>query len=456
MVFKRCVALVAALATAAILTPAAVAAEGDIAEALKRIPGLTVVAEKPAPEGYRFFHLTFTQPADHHDPRAGTFEQRYTLLHKDFSAPTVAFSSGYNVNEKPVLSEPAQLVGGNQLSMEYRYFKPSRPAKEDFAKQLTIWQAAVDEHRAVQAFKEIYQGKWLATGASKGGMTATYYRRFFPDDVDGTIPYVAPNDVVDSRDSYNRFLDRVGDDPRCRAALKAVQRAVLERRDEFLALAAKEVAEKNLTFTTVGTIDISLELVVIESYWTFWQYEKQADCATVPAAGSPAEVIYQWFDKVESLVIYADQVHEPFVPYYYQSAAQLGGPEAYDGHLRDLLRYPGKYVPSTFVPKSIEIPPFDHFAMADIDFWVRTRGSRLLFIYGANDPWGAERFEPARRRDTATFTVPGGNHTSRIAQLPPAEAAAATAMVRRWAGLPPVAGTRSSAPADFGAERPRL
>jgi hypothetical protein len=28
-------------------------------------------------------------------------------------------------------------------------------------------------------------------------MTATYFRRFFPDDVDATIPYVAPNDVIE-------------------------------------------------------------------------------------------------------------------------------------------------------------------------------------------------------------------------------------------------------------------
>jgi len=32
----------------------------------------------------------------------------------------------------------------------------------------------------------------VATGGSKGGMTAVFHRRFFPDDVDGTVPYVAP------------------------------------------------------------------------------------------------------------------------------------------------------------------------------------------------------------------------------------------------------------------------
>ncbi|MFD8495848.1 S28 family serine protease [Amycolatopsis sp. NPDC059657] len=453
MVVKKLTTLLAILATAFTLAPVATAAQapGDIVEALKHIPGLTVVSEKPAPAGFRFFHLTFTQPADHRDPRAGTFEQRYTLLHRDFAAPTVAYTSGYNMNEAASRSEVTQIVNGNQLSMEYRYFTPSRPAKPDWTKQLTIWQAAADEHRAVQAMKSIYPGKWLATGGSKGGMTATYFRRFFPHDVDGTIPYVAPNDVINEHDSYNRFLARVGNDPQCRAALKAVQRDVLTRRDEFGVLAAKEAAEKKYTFTTVGSIDIAIELTVIDSYWAFWQYQKQADCATVPAAGSPADVIYKWYDRVESLVTYSDQALEGYVPYYYQASVQLGSPESYDSYLQDLIRYPGKNVASTFVPKSIKMPPFDHFAMPDIDFWVRTQGDRLLYIYGENDPWGVERFRPSRHHDTAVYTVPGGNHGAKIAQLPAAQAAEATAMVRRWAGLPPVAGalTQSITPAGF-------
>src|SRR3954468_24586794 len=150
------------------------AGPADIEAALRKTPGLTIVKEDPAPAGFRFFELTFTQPADHRHPGAGPLQQRFTLLHRDFAAPTVAFTSGYNVSTAPNRSEPTQIVDGNQLSMEYRYFTPSRPEPENWAKQLTIWQAAADEHRAVQAFKAIYPGKWLATGGSKGGMTATY------------------------------------------------------------------------------------------------------------------------------------------------------------------------------------------------------------------------------------------------------------------------------------------
>jgi hypothetical protein len=449
---RRLFTAVAAAVLAVVgLAPVASAGPADIEAALRKIPGLTIVKEDPAPAGFRFFELTFTQPADHRHPGAGTFQQRFTLLHRDFAAPTVAFTSGYNVSTAPNRSEPTQIVDGNQLSMEYRYFTPSRPEPENWAKQLTIWQAAADEHRAVQAFKPIYPGKWLATGGSKGGMTATYFRRFFPDDVDATIPYVAPNDVIDPADVYNRFLSRVGDDPACRDALKAIQRDALKRRDELGAIAAVDAANRGLTFSIVGSADKSLEISVIDSYFAFWQYQKQADCATVPKAGAPAAEVYAWYEKVESLNTYSDQDLAPYIPYYYQAAVQLGSPEAYDGYLRDLLRYPGADQPKTFVPGSIRLPRFDYLAMPDIDFWVKSRGSRLLFVYGSNDPWGAEPFELGfGSKDSYRYYVQGGNHGSKIAQLPPAEAAEATATVRRWAGLPSGAAlTARSAPAGF-------
>src|ERR1700712_3113063 len=97
----RCSAALLALATAVTLAPAANAAGEDIKAALEGVPGLTVVKEDPAPTGFRFFELTFTQPADHRNPRAGTFEQRFTLLHRDITAPTVVYTSGYNVSLSP-------------------------------------------------------------------------------------------------------------------------------------------------------------------------------------------------------------------------------------------------------------------------------------------------------------------------------------------------------------------
>lgn len=108
--------------------PSAAAAQGDdIAQRLDAIPGMTLIEERDAPEPYRFFVLSYTQPADHSNPGAGSFEQRLTLLHNATDRPMVLHTSGYNVRISPTRSEPARLVDGNQISVEQRFFTPSRP-----------------------------------------------------------------------------------------------------------------------------------------------------------------------------------------------------------------------------------------------------------------------------------------------------------------------------------------
>ena len=135
--------------------------------------------------------MTFDQPADHGHPEGVHFQQRLTLLHRDVAAPMIIFNSGYDLDPNPSRSEPTRFVNGNQLSCEHRYFAASRPDPTDWT-LLDIEQAAADQHRVIQAFKTIYGGRWLSTGASKGGMTSIFHRRFYLYDVDGTVAYVAP------------------------------------------------------------------------------------------------------------------------------------------------------------------------------------------------------------------------------------------------------------------------
>lgn len=276
-----------ALARSAGTTAAAGAASvaddpsADIKDRLAGIPGLTVTEEQPTTTGHRYFLLTYTQPIDHARPWLGTFQQRLSVLHKGYDRPTVFYTNGYTLRTAPSRTEPARLVDGNQVSIEYRYFTPSRPEPADWSKA-GIKQAATDAHRLITALKRIYQQEWLSTGASKGGMSSTYHRRFFPDDVAGTIAYVAPNDVDEREDSaYSRFFRNVGT-PECRAALTATQRELLARRDRLEPRYAADNAAAGSTFTTIGSADKAYELAVLDSVWAFWQYSLAADCVNVP------------------------------------------------------------------------------------------------------------------------------------------------------------------------------
>ncbi|MEU1790439.1 S28 family serine protease [Streptomyces sparsogenes] len=424
-------------------------AEPDIKDRILAIPGMRFVEEKPY-AGYRFLVLTYTQPIDHRHPSKGTFEQRFTLLHRSTDRPTVFYTSGYNVSTSPRRSEPTQLVDGNQVSLEYRFFTPSRPNPADWSK-LDIWQAASDQHRLFRALKGIYGKRWLATGGSKGGMTATYYRRFYPHDMDGTVAYVAPNDVVDKEDSaYDRFFASVGT-PECRARLNAVQREALVRREEIVARYQKWAQEEGQTFEVIGSADKAYENVVHDLVWAFWQYHLVSECADVPAPTASTDELYTFIDDISGFSAYTDQGLEPYTPYYYQAGTELGAPEFDTPHLDGLLRYPGTYVPRSYVPRDIPMR-FRPAAMRDIDSWVRHDARRMLFVYGQNDPWGAERFRLGKgAEDAYVYTVAGGNHGSNIGQLSADEKAKATAAVQRWAGVEPAA--RPLAPYDARLDR---
>ncbi|MGW7378446.1 S28 family serine protease [Streptomyces sp. NPDC054794] len=411
----------------------------DIKDRLLAIPGMSLIQEKPY-TGYRYFVLNYTQPIDHRNPSKGTFQQRITVLHKDVSRPTVFYTSGYNVSTTPSRREPTQIVDGNQVSMEYRFFTPSRPDPADWSK-LDIWQAASDQHRIFAALKSVYSNKWIATGGSKGGMTATYYERFYPRDMDGVVAYVAPNDVVNNEDSaYDRFFANVGT-KECRDRLNAVQREALVRREPLEKKYAQYAADNGLTFTTVGSLDKAYEAVVLDYVWGFWQYSLLKDCDTIPAKAATAtdDEIWNSVDTISGFSAYADQGLEQYTPYYYQAGTQLGAPTIHFPYIeKGLIRY-GYQPPRNFVPRSIPMR-FHPGVMRDVDTWIRHHATHMVFVYGQNDPWGSERFRPGKgARDAYVFTAPGLNHGANVAGLVPDEKALATARILQWAGVAPAA-----------------
>ncbi|MBV2365022.1 S28 family serine protease [Streptomonospora nanhaiensis] len=432
-----------ALLTAAslLLSGAPVSADPgpDITDRLEAIPGLRVIDEVETEPGFRYFVLGYTQPADHDRPRGQTFEQRLTLLHRGLDRPTVLHTSGYGVNTRPFRAEPTRLVDGNQISTEQRFFEPSRPEPADWD-DLDIRQAAADHHRIIEALNDVYTEEWVSTGASKGGMTSVYHRRFYPGDLDGTVAYVAPNDVHDGRDrAYLEFFETVGEDPSCQEDLEALQRTALERRGELVDHYTGLAEENGWTFDqTIGSADKAFEMLVLDTAWAFWQYQPQPQaCAEVPAADAPTTEIAAFLDEVAGFSFYTDQGTIPYIPYYYQAATQLGTPSVPTGHLRGLLRYPGLFQARTYLTDELDDARFDRRAMPDIDRWVRTRSEQMLFVDGEWDPWGAEPFRvpESTRRETMRFVAPEANHGANIAALEAADRAAATEALRRWAGV---------------------
>lgn len=417
----------------------------DIASKLKAIKGVTLTTDTVLPQlpDERYYELTFKQAVDHRHPEKGTFEQRVRILHKSVDRPVVLFATGYDLYTPPAYrSEPTKILDADQVAVEQRYFTPSRPNLKDPGNwsDLNIWQAATDHHVIVQALKKIYKGNWISTGASKGGMTSVYHHRFYPHDVAGTVAYVAPNnpDVWDNK-PYDKFFNTVGT-PDCRAKLNALQQEALNRRNEIDGMIAAQAAAQNppVHFSTVKTIDRAFEVDVIDFRWAFWQYHLAAECAGIPATTADTKTIFDWIDSVDPWLGNTDESLAEFVPYYYQAATQLGEPNPSTSYLKGLKYGPGFDTSRTFIPSSIRVPGFDFRAMPDIDHWVKTKGSHLMFLYGGNDPWGVKPFRLGKgTKDSLWYSVAGQRHSgSLISVLPQQQHAQAVAALFRWAGIP--------------------
>jgi hypothetical protein len=76
--------------------------------------------------------------------------------------------------------------------------------------------------------------------------------------------------------------------------------------------------------------------------------------------------------------------------------------------------------------------------------WVFSHGSHLLFLYGQDDPWSAQRFAlGAGTSDSAIYIIKGGSHLTPYTDLPSAQAKVIIETLRRWAGLPASGGIQA-------------
>jgi hypothetical protein len=418
------------------LTPAEVLAE------LQALPGVHDVTEMPTQTaGYHYYVLHFEQKVDHKDPASPTFLQKVSLLHHDESYPMVVHTSGYWDYYNDRVVELTGLIGGNQISVEHRYFAESRPEPADWSK-LTIEQMAHDQHVIVSALKQIYEGKFLTTGGSKGGMTAIYYRRFFPDDVDGTVPYVAPISFGAPDARYAPFLDTLGPAD-CRAAVRAAATEMLaNRRAALLAKAQAQATSNNFVYSRIP-LGPAVESAIFNLEWSFWQYYGVTACGTVPPATADDNAMWKFLDDISPVSDNTDPRIAQFDAYYYQAYFQLGYPDGGATYLDPYLQYTDADYLNAL---PTEQPAYDGgAAMTDIDQFVREDGDRFLFIYGEWDPWTGGQFELGGATDSLRLVQAEGTHGARITRLADADREAAFAKLEAWTGVKPAVPTARSA-----------
>jgi hypothetical protein len=397
-------------------------------EQLEAIPGMHVVSQRTLSSGAVFFSLRFSQPVDHDQAEGPQFEQRLSLLHLDQDGPMNLVSTGYDdyIEESP--AELTLMLDANQLVIEHRFFGESVPEPLDWS-YLCLEQAAADHHRVVEAFKPIYPGVWVSSGASKGGQASVFHRRFYPDDVEVTVAYESPLIMGAPDERFADFIEAIPE-PDCQAKLLAVQNEALARRAELSDI----LDNTDYTFELLGGEDTAVESLVISLPFTYWQYTGVDGCNRIPAPTAESSSLYAFLDNAVGFYYFSDEGFEPYLPYYYQAHTELGYPNTTMSGVIGLSNPRPPTLEEGVLPAGVS-PTYNSAAVEDIAQWLRSEGSELLFIYGEHDPWTAAPFDVSEAGEAYIFIAPQGTHLSDIRDLWPEDRRQVITLLETWTGI---------------------
>lgn len=396
-------------------------------KALFNLPDVSFKKMESATGFEAVYELSIRQPIDHEHPEKGHFYQRAFLSHRNFDAPMVMATEGY---ERPRnrIYELTNYLTANQINVEHRYFGASVPDSLDY-RYLNLRQATADLHHIRTLLGELYRKAWVSTGISKGGQTTIFYRYFYPDDVAASVPYVAPLnlDLADKR--IYSFLDTVGPEP-CRRAIRDVQIRLLKERDKVLPLLRWHAKGAGESFTYLS-LEEAFEYAVLEYSFSFWQMG--FDCNQIPVAKTAdLEALLEHFIEVSGLSFFADTSMKNYASHYWQAGAEMGYYAYQTAPFKGLLKslsgepsaifMPGK-APKTFEPTLVKT----------VYDWLQNKGHRFIYIYGGTDTWTATGVPPSDKVDALWFVMPGKNHGSaRIANMSTDERTRLLDQLKKW------------------------
>lgn len=374
---------------------------------LETIPGVEVASIEHDSAFTEAYEIYFTQLLDHNNPEAGTFKQRVLLAHKGFEQPMVVELQGYQIwTEKQ--GELSRLLNANQLIIEHRFFKDSRPDSVIDWDKLTVWQAATDQHIVINAIKKFYQKKWLTTGISKGGQTTIFHRYFYPEDVDVSVPYVAPLNYTREDKRIHEHLKSVGTKKE-RDTILNFQLLAFKNKKALVPLLEELSEEKNYRFKV--PYERVIELSILEYSFAYWQWGGYTP-KDIPGEKATSKEIFNHLQDVSGFTFFETNSMEMTIAFSYQALKEIG---FYSYEIASFEEYLDDTVDVTFdwiFPEmTIE---FDKELMPAIRDWIQSDAHHMLFIYGEYDTWAATKVDLAGNTKCLRYILPKAPHSTRI------------------------------------------
>jgi hypothetical protein len=404
----------------------------DLAERIKSLPGIVSVEKM---EHNPFFKeamiIMVRQPLDHVHPQRGSFLQRVVLSNLGFDEPVVfiteGYGGGYGATPK-YLNELCPLLNANQLFVEHRFFGKSVPDSLNWD-DLTVENAAADQHHIVELFKTLYPKKWISTGISKGGETVLYHRALYPSDVEISVPYVAPLNFSVEEKRHDRFIRHKIGTASDRREVKRCQMEFLKRKKQMMPFFEQVCKDKNYKFR-VGVSEI-YDYCILEFAFSFWQWGRPVD--EIPSSSASDQEFFNYLIKTCSPDYFDIESGKSTFPFFVQALKQLGyygyNPKPFK-RLMELKDTKG-YISRLFMPASSKFV-YDPAMSLKVKNYLKKDADKIVLIYGGNDPWSASAASTRGNKKILKVVQPDGSHRSRIGTLPESQRKLVTETLEKW------------------------
>lgn len=397
-------------------------------ERLATLPADTLFKIKADTTFSEAWEIRLRQPVDHRNPDGPFFTQQIFLYYAGADRPVVVETEGYGA--RGGRNELASLLKANLIRIEHRYFEESKPDSAGW-EYLTTWQAATDHHHIIELFKPVFSGKWATTGISKGGQTVMFHRYYYPDDVDASVPYVAPLNFGPEDERMKPFLENVGT-MECRDRVFRFQTLALEKFNLLYPMFLELAERRGWTFDRVGGPEIAYEMTVLEYEFAFWQWG-YIPCDSIPLDGSD-EKLFRHLAAIGDPNYFSDQGILYYEPFFYQAMTEIG----YYGYDFDRFGNLLRFAHDTGRPEFQFSAPYGPEYAYDMEFgykvadFIKERARNFIFIYGEYDPWSATAADPGSNKRIIRIIKEGGSHSTRIMNLPEEQREQVLASLEKW------------------------
>ncbi len=395
---------------------------------LRHLPGVVSISQIEIDKSFQQqFDIYFEQLLDHNDSLSGTFKQRVVLSHSGFEKPMVVELEGYQIWSL-LRGELATLMECNQLNIEHRFFKDSRPDSIPWDK-CTIWQAATDQHKIIKALQQIYKQNWISTGVSKGGQATMFHRTFYPSDVQASLPYVAPLNLAREDERIYTFLNSVGTKTD-RERIYNFQCLCFEQKDSLLFLLKEKAKAKDWHFDM--SFEQTMHYTILEYSFAFWQWGG-FQTSDIPTHKSSAKELFEHLYQVAGFTFFESSDIEANRPFFWGALTEMG---IYGYKTKPFVQYLGDTTDYTFdfsASKGIK-PVFNPKSMQQVKTFLDSAANNMLFIVGGLDTWGATAYTPTGKNNLVRMTLPNGHHGTRIRHFDRKDREYIYSLVNQWMG----------------------